>query len=295
MKKILITGGSGFIGTCIIEQLLVRGYQVINLDQKNSPLSDNRLITHVIDTTDTIPTALMEGVHGVINLAGVPIFGRFTESYKKSIYDSRVLTTENIIHAIKKSPQVQVLVSASAIGYYGDTDGTCVSEGAPAGSDFLARICVDWEARAREAGPTVRTVILRTAHVIGRGGLAGVLVALFKNNIGGYFGTGNQHMPWVGADDIVNMYISALEHDTWRGTYNTAAANPTQREFMDTIRKTVGAWILWRIPSWAGRLRYGSFIDNLTIDTCVDAARIRGAGFIHTQTDLFTTLKKYYS
>lgn len=293
MKKIIITGGSGFIGTLLASKLLSNNYWVVILDTQPPRITHDNLEFKKIDPANiAIDPVWIDGAHGIINLAGVPIFGRFTEQYKSLVLKSRIDTTTELVSAIGKTTiKPIVLVSASAIGYYGNTNGTAVSESAPAGTDFLAQVCVQWEQQAMEASKLgVRTVILRTAHVIGKGGILGVLVPLFKKWIGGYFGSGTQHMPWIGANDLVDMYIYGLEHDSMNGTYNTAVGNPTQREFMKTIARAVRSPFTWRIPAFIARLLYLEFADALLVDTAVDNTKITSAGFMYTETDLYATV-----
>lgn len=295
MKKIIITGGSGFVGTLLTQELLNRGYAVSILDTHASRITHERLESHCVDTSrDVLHPEWFTDVYAIVNLAGVPIFGRFTKTYKDLVYHSRIDTTNNIINAIRTVSQPpQVFVSASAIGYYGNTLGSRVAEQQPAGTDFLARVCVDWEQAALQAEQQgMRTVILRTAHVIGAAGILGTLVPLFKKWIGGYFGNGLQHMPWIGAHDLVTMYITAIENDTMRGVYNTAVDNPTQRDFMKTIARAVGAPITWRIPAFVAWFMYLGFADALTVDTVVDNTKIKATGFNYTETDLYTTILK---
>lgn len=293
MKKIIITGGSGFIGTLIATKLLSGNYHVVILDTQPPRITHDNLDFKKIDPNNiSIDPSWIDGAHGIINLAGVPIFGRFTEKYKSLVWKSRIDTTAELVHAISKSYiKPTVMVSASAIGYYGNTNGSSVAESAAAGTDFLAKVCGEWERQALEAQKLgVRTVILRTAHVIGKGGILGVLVPLFKKWIGGYFGSGIQHMPWIGARDLVAMYIYALEQESLTGVYNTAAANPTQREFMKTVANAVRTPISWPIPAFIARLTYLDFADALLVDTTVDNTKITSAGFVYNETDLYTTI-----
>ena len=186
-----------------------------------------------------------------------------------------------------------MIVSASAIGYYGNAFGKSATEQDPAGTDFLARLCVDWEQSALQAEQQgIRTVILRTAHVIGSAGLLGTLVPLFKKWIGGYFGNGMQHMPWIGANDLVSMYITGIENNTMQGIYNTAVDNPTQKDFMKTIARAVGAPITWRIPAFVAWIMYLGFADALTVDTVIDNTKIKSTGFTYTETDLYDVVMK---
>ncbi len=295
MKKIIITGGSGFIGTLLTQELLRRGYVVVILDTRMSRIQHEHLESHIVDTSrDNLDSKWFTDVYGIINLAGVPIFGRFTKKYKDLIYRSRIDTTKKLIETISKlSQKPQVIVSASAVGYYGNAFGKSATEQDPAGTDFLARVCVDWEQSALQAEQQgIRTVILRTAHVIGSAGLLGTLVPLFKKWIGGYFGNGMQHMPWIGANDLVSMYIAGIENTAMDGVYNTAVGNPTQKDFMKTIARAVGAPITWRIPTFVAWIMYLGFADALTVDTVIDNTKIKSTGFTYTETDLYDVVMK---
>jgi uncharacterized protein (TIGR01777 family) len=295
MKKIIITGGSGFVGTLLTQELLHRGYAVTILDTRASHIQHKHLESYIVDTSrDNLDPEWFADTYGIINLAGVPIFGRFTKKYKDLVYHSRIDTTKKIIEAISNlSQKPHVFVSASAIGYYGNTFGNVVTEQHSAGIDFLAQVCVDWEQSALQAEQQgIRTVILRTAHVIGAAGILGTLVPLFKKWIGGYFGNGMQHMPWIGARDLVSIYIAGIENTAMRGIYNTAVDNPTQKDFMKTIARAVGAPITWRIPALVARMIYLDFADALTVDTVIDNAKIKTTGFTYTETDLCAVVMK---
>lgn len=293
MKHIVITGGAGFVGTLITKKLTEKGIEIRVLDKTESRLKHALVKSFIIDTsTKDIDPTILDGAFGVINLAGAPIFGRFTKEYKKVIYDSRIKTTENIIKAIDKcSNKPRVLVSASAIGFYGNRGKESLDEGSKPGKDFLAQVCVDWEKSARQAEKFgVRTVCIRTAHVIGKGGLIGVLEKLFKKHIGGYFGNGKQYMPWISANDLVNLYIFAIENEDMRGSYNACVKNESQKDFMKKIAKSLKSWPVWRIPKFFGWLIFLSFIDALTSSTNIENSKLLETGFIFNDTDLEKTV-----
>ena len=295
MKKIIITGGSGFVGTLLTQELLAKGYTVSILDTRPSRITHDHLESHIVDTSrDTLDPDWFKGVYAIVNLAGVPIFGRFTKKYKDLVYHSRIDTTQKIIETISNIPQKpHPFVSASAIGYYGNTSGATVTEQQSAGTDFLAQVCVDWEQSALQAEQQgIRTVILRTAHVIGSAGILGTLVPLFKKWIGGYFGNGMQHMPWIGANDLVSLYIAGIENTAMHGVYNTAVDNPTQKDFMKIIARAAGAPITWRIPTFVAWIMYLGFADALTVDTVIDNTKIKATGFTYTETDLYSVVMK---
>lgn len=294
MNTIIITGGAGFIGTLLTDALIKKGYRVVVLDRSPSRIQNTQVISHVCDLTtdDTLPIELFEGAFAIINLAGTPIFGRFIKKYKQSIYDSRIKTLENIYTTLTHvTHKPQKLISASAVGYYGKTNGNLAHEETIPGTDFLATVCVDWEAYAlkyKELG--LRVSIIRTANVIGKGGLFAVLKKLFKNYVGGYFGNGTQHMPWIAAPDLVNAYITLLENER-DGIYNVSAGNITQKELMKNISKATYKTFVWRIPRIFGYILYGTFVDVLLMDIEVDNKKLLDSGFVLTEPDLFQYLR----
>lgn len=294
MQKIVILGGSGFIGSILTQKFLDKGYKVLILDLSPSRIVHPNLEFQKVNLmTEKIDKNLIDGVCSIINLAGVPIFGRFTEKYKKLIYDSRIETTKNIVNAINETKiKPEVLVSASAIGYYGNRGEDLLNEESLAGKDFLAKVCMDWENEALKASnENTKVVILRTAHVIGMGGLKNVLANLFEKQIGGYFGNGLQRMPWISAEDLVNLYIFAIEQNL-DGIYNTAVESPTQKEFMRIFQKRYGGLLLWSIPRIFGYILYGEFIDALLGGQKIDNTKILKTGFIYKNTDLKELLSK---
>ena len=245
MKKIVITGGAGFVGTKLAEALLARGYSVHVLDRGEPRIKHSALAYTVCDTTQSVPADVLDGAYGVINLAGKTIGEHWTKQVKQDIRNSRIQTTHNLVDAISATRlPPTVLVSASAVGYYGNTGEKYVDELSPAGGDFLATVARDWETEVRRAEVFgVRVAHIRTAHVIGAGGLVASLAKVFKKHLGGYFGSGRQYMPWVSIDDIVNIYIFLLEHPSASGPYNTGAAAPlSQKSFMRTFARARGYW-----------------------------------------------------
>lgn len=293
MNTIIITGGAGFIGTLLTQALISKGYRVFVLDRVPSKIQDINVRSHVCDlTTDTLPVEIFENVYAIINLAGTPIFGRFTKKYKNSIYDSRIKTLKNMYETVAllaKKPQK--LISASAVGYYGNTTNP-VDETTSPGNDFLATVCIDWESHAQKyTALGLGVSIVRTANVIGKGGLFLVLKKLFKNYIGGYFGNGMQYIPWVSATDLVNAYIFLLESPV-SGTYNVASGNMTQKELMHSIASATYHTPVWSIPRIFGYILYSGFVDVLLMSIQVSHAKITDQGFVFQDTSLKTYLEK---
>lgn len=191
--------------------------------------------------------AKISGCDGVVNLAGEPIAeNRWTPELKKTLLESRTLTTQNVVNAIAQAnPKPSVLVNASAIGFYGTSETASFDENSPSGQDFLAEVCRAWEAEAnkvKESG--TRLVILRIGIVLENGGALGKMLAPFKMFAGGPIGSGKQWFSWIHREDLVNLIIRALTSDM-EGVYNATAPNPVK---MAELTNTLGQ--VMNRPSW---------------------------------------------
>ena len=294
-KKVVIVGGSGFIGTKLTEALLEKGYTVTVVDLVPSRIVDARITFLKADLAhDPLDPTVLSGCVGVINLAGVTIGKRWNKAYKKLIYDSRILTTRAIVTAIAKAEIApKVLVSASASGYYGDRKDELLDEEHPVGKDFLAQVCADWEEAAHGAEAFgVRVVLVRTANVLGKGGLLASLEPLFKKGLGGYFGSGRQYMPWVHWADIVGIYLFALENESLHGPYNVGAGQTiSQKVLFKNYAHSIGAPIVWPIPAFVARLVLGEFSQVLLGSQNTTSKKIRDAGYVFNTEDVASALK----
>lgn len=257
-ERVVITGGSGFLGTAIAARLKARGVSVTVLDlvpPKDTSLSfvKANLAQDITKHPDLAnPTA-------VINLAGAPIFGRWTDDYKKVIYNSRVRGTQNLVAMFDDALYRPArLVSASAVGVYGDRGDEQLTVDAPAGDGFLAAVARDWETAARRAQDFhVQTTIIRNGHILGRGGLLGVLAPFYKLGIGGPIGNGEQWMPWIHLDDCVELYVRAALGEETQQTSIAAAPEQVQNKTLSkAFAKTLHRPHLFSIPVWALRLLY---------------------------------------
>ncbi len=300
MKKILITGGSGFVGSLLSEKLLEKGYEVVVVDIV--PPQNQHLIFYKIPLdAELLPREALQNVYGVINLAGAPISGKWTKDYKKVLRNSRIETTKNLFRSFEKeSLKPKILVSASAVGFYGNRRDVLLDENSPSGNDFLANICVDWEQEAftfERLG--TRVVTLRTSHVLGRGGILAEMLKLFKIGFGGYFGNGKQYMPWVHIDDLVSQYLFAIEYEKMSGSYNTGAGNPVnQKTFMKSIQRVFGFLFTLPVPALVAKIVKGEFANALLGGQKIDSSKIKNAGFNFKFEDINSALldikNKYY-
>jgi uncharacterized protein (TIGR01777 family) len=251
--KVAVTGGTGFVGSRLVEKLEAGGHETLLLTRnpdrarQQFPADVYKNVTIVSLATTTWPSSL-SGCDGVVNLAGEPISdARWTADRKKLLMDSRVITTEKLVDAIAAAEvKPKVLVSASAIGFYGTSETATFDESSPAGEDFLAEICKNWEAAANAAQASgTRVVIVRFGIVLGMGGVIAKMLPPFKLFAGGPIGSGKQGFSWIHRDDLVDLLMQALTEPTMQGVYNGTAPNPvTMGELCTEMGKSLGR------PSW---------------------------------------------
>jgi uncharacterized protein (TIGR01777 family) len=235
------------------------------------------------DTNKTIGeiAKVLEGTDIVINLAGAPIIHRWSDAYKKVLYDSRILTTRNVVEAMrrmKKKPEL--LVSTSAVGIYA-TDGPMSETDYTYGDNFLTKICKDWEAEAKEAEEFTRVVIFRFGVVLGKGGGAlSKMLPSFKLGIAGTIGDGSEPFSWVHIDDLLNAYLFVFANEKRRGTFNLCAPNPvTNRELTKTLGKILHRPTVIPLPKFVLKFLFSEGATVLTEGQKVIPERLLEIGF----------------
>jgi uncharacterized protein (TIGR01777 family) len=245
--RVLVTGASGMIGSEICDGLLARGEEVAGLsrDPGRARETNPTVSWHAWEpAAERPPEAAFEGVDAVINVIGEEINQRLTPEAKERIWASRVRATKNLVDGMLAATEApKVLISQSAVGYYGERGEAIVDESTPAGSGFLAELPAEWESAAREAEKgNVRVAIFRSAPVLDpAGGLLKQLLTPFRLGVGGPLAGGHQYMAWIHRDDEVALFLWALENDTVSGTLNAAAPNPvTNREFSKALGRALG-------------------------------------------------------
>lgn len=261
--KIAITGASGLIGTALSASLRGDGHQVVSLVRRNPRTPDEVQWDPARRRLD--PAGLAD-VDGVVHLAGAGIADRrWTESRRREILDSRVDGTTAVATALTAAePRPRFLVTASAVGWYGDTGDCPVDETGPAGEGFLAEVCERWEAAARPAVDAgVRVTFPRTGLVLSRrGGLMGRLLPLFKLGLGGKLGSGRQYWPWISLTDEVSALRLLISSDL-SGPVNLTGPEPvTNAEFAKTLGSVVGRPTLAAVPGFALKLVVGEFAEE---------------------------------
>lgn len=257
----LITGASGFIGQKLVAKLLAESNEVNYLGRRRSPALDSRAAFHRWNRDELPPLDSVPTLDAIIHLAGEPISQRWNAEVKHRIRYSRIEGTRQLVTAISRlKHKPSVLVSASAVGYYGDRGDAILTEASSPGDDFLAQLCVDWEQeaiRAREAG--VRVVLIRIAAVLGReGGALKQMLIPFRLGLGGKFGNGRQWMPWIHVDDLVELLVFAARHPTLEGPANGSAPQPvTNAQFTKALSTALHRPAIFSIPKFALRMVMG--------------------------------------
>jgi uncharacterized protein (TIGR01777 family) len=262
--KVLVTGASGFIGSALCDSLLVRGKTVVALtrDPQRARRTNPRVQWHAWEPTlERPPAESFDGVDAVVNLLGEKINQRWTDEAKRRIMESRRTGTHNLVGAIASlERKPRVLVSQSAIGFYGDRGEAIVDESSEGGEGFDAEVVREWERAAREAeGTGVRLVIVRTGHVLDPGdGFLAALLRPFKLGLGGPLAGGAHYVSWIHVDDEIGILEWAIEDERVSGVVNATAPNPvTNRVFSKALGKALGRPAIVPVPGATLDVMYG--------------------------------------
>ncbi|MET7497085.1 TIGR01777 family oxidoreductase [Streptomyces sp900116325] len=280
-SRIAVTGSTGLIGTALVRSLRVDGHDVVRLVRRPARAGDE---VEWDPKRGYVDGAGLVGCDAVVHLAGAGVGDhRWTEAYKQEIRDSRVLGTEAIAQAVASlDVPPKVLLSGSAIGYYGDTGDRAVDESAPPGEGFLPSVCVEWEAAAfpaEEAG--VRTVFARTGLVVGReGGAWGRLFPLFRAGLGGRLGNGHQYWSFIALHDHIAALRHILDTPSLSGPVNlTGPAPVTNGEVTAAMGRVLRRPTLFAVPAPALRIALGDFAEDVLGSQRVLPRRLLESGF----------------
>ena len=259
---IAIAGSSGLIGTALVYALRATDHRVLRIVRR-APANGDEVSWN--PDTGEFDAGALRGVDAVVNLCGVNVAQkRWSGAFKQSLRDSRIGPTEVLARAVADAG-VPVLVNASAVGYYGDTGATPVDESAPPGTNFLARLTVDWEdATAPAAQNGARVVQTRTGLVMApSGGMLGRLKPLFSLGLGARLGNGRQYLSWISLEDQIRALLFAIGHDELAGPVNfTGPAPVTNAEFTTALGRTVNRPTALMVPGFALRTVLGEFADE---------------------------------
>lgn len=281
---ILITGGTGFIGSELRSRLLRNGHMLTIVTRSPDRYEGEQAKNQQFIGWDDDFVSVMETTDAVINLAGENIFGqRWTSEIKKRMRDSRIKNTRRLVQAIEKAKnRPQVMISASGVDYYGDRGDDILDESEPPGQSFLSRLCVDWEQAARpvkELG--VRLAISRTGVVLEtEGGAMEQMLPPFRFFVGGSIGSGNQYFPWVHMHDYCRAVMYILENEEMEGEFNINSPNPVpMKEFTDVLGEVMHRPSFFRVPEFALKLVLGEATDPILSSHRVQPKRLQQAGF----------------
>jgi len=266
--KILVTGSSGLIGSALLLLLAGQGHQVVRLVRHPTAPAEDVAVWD--PDAGKLELSALEQTDAVVHLAGENIgAARWTETQKKRVRESRLRGTRLLSESLAQlAVPPRVLVSASAVGFYGSRGDDVLTEESPPGSDFLAELCKEWEAAtdpARQKG--IRVVNLRTGMVLsGKGGALTAMLPAFKVGAGGKVGDGRQFVSWIAIDDLARAISHAISNETLSGPVNAVSPNPVRNvEFIETLGKVLGRPTFLSMPAPVVRLIFGEMADALLL------------------------------
>ena len=277
--NILMTGATGLVGTALVKKFTAEGHSIYRLTRTETGIratveagvfdvpwdsSSGEIGDLSVSNSGQMPT----NIDAVINLAGAPIIGaRWTDERKVLLRSSRVETTRGLVKAMAKmNPRPKVLLSASAIGYYGDRGEEVVTEKSEPGSDFLAELAKQWESEALQAeGLGVRVVLSRFGIILAKqGGALPAMMLPLKFGLGGKLGSGRQWTSWIALQDVVAIILAALRTESWKGPVNLVAPQPVRNlEFTKSLAKIMHRPAIFAAPAFALRLAMGEMAETL--------------------------------
>jgi len=280
--RVAVTGASGLLGSALVPFLRNHGHAVVRLVRRPARDADE---VRWDPAGGTVDMAALQGIEAAVNLSGENLAGgRWTEARKARLRASRVGPTRVLAETLARlAPKPKVLVSVSAIGYYGDRGEAWLTEAEPPGGDLLARLTADWEKAAEPAAAAgIRVVHPRLGVVLSpTGGALGKMLLPFKAGVGGVLGPGTQYMSWVAIDDVLETSRHLLERDDLGGPLNVAAPEPvTNRSFTKTLGRVLGRPTVTWVPSFALRLAYGEMAEATILSSIrVRSERLLASGY----------------
>lgn len=290
---VTLTGATGLIGPKLVHALHARGDAVTVLsrspDRARAALRVDA--QHWDPLAGPAPVGALAGRDAVVHLAGAPVAQRWSAKARQAIHASRETGTRNLVDGLRAAggERPGALISSSAVGYYGAHGDERVPEPTPPGDDFLARVCVAWE---REAGAAtelgVRVVHIRTGVVLDKaGGALKTMLPPFKAGVGGPVAGGDQYLPWIHVDDLVALYLRAVDDQAWTGAYNGSAPEPvTNKAFSKALGRALHRPAVAPVPAFALRLLYGDMAEIVTEGQRAVPERALAAGFSFAHPDL---------
>jgi uncharacterized protein (TIGR01777 family) len=297
-KHILLTGGTGLIGSNLTKQLLDKGYRVSHLSRSSPKDSQVKTFLWNVEKGE-IDEHCIDGVDTVVHLAGAGIADkRWTDKRKKEIVDSRTKSIALIYNLLgRKKHQVSSIISASATGYYSNRGDELMTETSSPSNDFMAKCCIEWEAavdKGKQLG--LRVVKFRTGVVLANGGALSKMAMPVKLYVGSPLGNGRQWVPWIHWQDVINMYFYGIENNKVEGVFNMVAPNPvTNKQLTQAIAGQLHK-PLWlpSVPAFFLKLLMGKMSTIVLGSTKVSAQKIEDAGFKFKYPGITSALKNIY-
>ncbi len=280
--KILITGGTGMVGSEIGKKLAHQGHQLFILTRDRNKADLDCPFPQTPITWDELQESdIFTELEGIIHLAGASVAGRrWSKAYKQEIYDSRVKSTQQLVDLSNtKGHKLKFFISTSAIGIYGEANDTMADEDYHKSYGFLGKVCQDWEAPISEL-QKIRSVIFRVGIVFSeKGGALAEMVPPIQNGVGGALGNGQQFMSWIDIDDLVNLYVMAVNTEI-SGVYNATAPNPESNlKISQSIANRLGVRLGPKVPYFALRLAVGEVAPHLVESQKISSTKIQNKGF----------------
>lgn len=299
MEKVVITGGSGLIGTPLTQLLIKQGYEVVHLSRRKNLHAS--VPTFLWDyEKNRIEDGALENATHIIHLAGESIAGgRWTTERKKSILESRTKTAELLFDKVKeKNISLKSFISASGISYYGTvTTENIFQEEDPQGNDFAAQVVIEWEKSVEKFNSICRVVKFRTGIVLDlRGGALKKMYGPVKWGIGSPLGSGKQYIPWIHSDDMCAMYLFALKNEI-SGNYNAVSSEHiTNGVFIKAVGKASHHWV-WapKVPKFLLRLLFGEMSMVVLEGSRISNEKIKKEGFVFQFPELIAALKSLFN
>ncbi len=285
--RVFFVGATGLIGVPLVERLRNRGDVPVVLTRNREKAAARWSGVEIVEGDPQeygAWTSSVEGCEAVVNLVGEPVFGRrWSDEQKRVLRDSRVLSTQHVVRAIEAaSSRPGVLVNASAIGYYGNVPEGELTEKSVPGNDFLARLCIEWEAAAQDAHRLgVRVALVRVGVVLAKhGGALEQMLLPFKLGLGGPVGNGRQWVSWIHLDDIVGAFVTALDHPEASGPINGTAPEPLRNKaFSKSLAAALHRPCIFPIPALALKVRFGQVAEVVIGGQRVLPVRLEQLGY----------------
>jgi uncharacterized protein len=300
--KVAVTGATGTLGRALVAELLARGDEVTALSRDASSAreklgADVEAVSWARPKEEPAPAEALAGRDAIVHLLGEEVAQRWTDEARREIRDSRVRGTGNLVaglRALEPGDRPRTLVSQSATGRYGARGDERVDESEPAADDFLARVTVEWEERAREAEELgLRVVTTRTGVVLAEGGGAlEKMLPFFKLGVGGPVAGGSQYVPWIKLDDVVGGQLFCVDTEAASGAVNLTAPEPvTNRELSKTLGRVLRRPAFAPVPGFAVKLLYGGMATIVTTGVRAVPARLLDLGYEFRAPDLEAALR----